>query len=44
MINIGKRDKINIVTFKTDTINALITDEIGIRSLRSLKLPTQGYY
>ena len=28
MINIEKRDKINIVTFKTDTINALITDEI----------------
>ena len=28
MINIEKKDKINIVTFKTDTINALITDEI----------------
>lgn len=28
MINIEKRDKIDIVTFRTDTINALVTDEI----------------
>ncbi len=28
MINIDRRDKINIVTFRTDTVNALVTDEI----------------
>ncbi|MCU0472284.1 MAG: STAS domain-containing protein [Bacteroidales bacterium] len=28
MINIEKRDKINIITFTVDKINALITDEI----------------
>ncbi len=39
MINIEKRDKIDIVTFRTDTINALVTDEIRDQISKIFEVP-----